>query len=555
MAAEMLKVRIDGEETLIPKGKYLLELANEYQKKYEDEILIVSVDHGLMELHKHIQKGKDIHFLTMRDSEGEKTYLRSMIMLMNKAIEDCTEKNRMEKVQVLASVGGGLYCKIHGIQEVTEEFVKKVEERMRQLVEKDLPIIKKNYSLSEAKELFANHHQKEKEKLFRYRRSSRINLYSIENYQDYYYGYMLPSTGYLKYFKLLKKDDFLVLMIPTKHSPKEIPELKSSPKLFQTMCEEKKWEEQLSLDTVGALNDCITRGKIQDMILVSEAHHEKKIAEIAEKIASDPAKKFVMIAGPSSSGKTSFSHRISIQLYAKGKIPHPISLDNYYVNRVETPKDENGEYDYECLEALDLKLFRHDMKALLNGEEVELPTYNFKTGKREYGHERMQLEKDDILVIEGIHGLNPKLFQGILQESVFKIYISALTQLNIDEHNRVPTTDGRLIRRMVRDARSRGTSAKETFARWASVRRGEEKNIFPYQEEADVIFNSGLVYELAVLKPYAEALLFSITKEDPEYSEAKRILKFLDYFLAVPVEEISKNSILREFIGGSCFNV
>ncbi len=555
MAEEVLQVTIDGIETVIPQGKYLLELAKEYQKNYEDDILLVSVDHDLKELHKHIRKGKNLHFITMRDSAGEKTYQRTLIMLLNKAIEDIIGGDRMEKLQVLATVGDGLFCKLYGIQEVTEDLVEQISEYMQDLVEQDLPIIKNNYQLSKAKEIFAKNHQEEKVKLFKYRRSSRINLYSMGGYKAYSYGYMLPSTGYLKYFRLLKYNEYLVLMMPSKSAPKEIPEFSLLPKLFSTMMEEKLWESQLSIDTVGGLNDCITRGEMQDMILVSEAHHEKKIADIAEKIAADPEKKFVMIAGPSSSGKTTFSHRLSIQLYAKGKIPHPISLDNYYLNRVDTPKDENGEYDYECVEALDLDLFQKDMEALLRGERVDLPTYNFKTGKREYGHQSMQLKKDDILVLEGIHGLNPRLSKGLPKESIYKVYISALTQLNIDEHNRVPTTDGRLIRRMVRDARSRGTSAKETFARWASVRRGEEKYIFPYQEEADVMFNSGLVYELAVLKPYAEALLFSITKEDPEYIEAKRILKFLDYFLTVPSEGISKNSIIREFIGGSCFNV
>ena len=306
---------------------------------------------------------------------------------------------------------------------------------------------------------------------------------------------------------------------------------------------------------MGDLNDKITKGGIQDILLIQEALQESKISEIASKIASAGNKKFVMIAGPSSSGKTTFSHRLSIQLAAHGMKPHPIAVDNYFVNREFTPVDEFGEKNFECLEAIDVEQFNKDMLALLEGKRVEMPVFNFKTGQREYKGDFLQLEEDDVLVIEGIHGLNDKLSYALPKESKFKIYISALTQLNIDEHNRIPTTDGRLIRRIVRDARTRGTSAKETIARWPSVRRGEEQNIFPFQEEADVMFNSALIYELACLKVYAEPLLFGIDRNEPEYIEAKRLLKFLDYFVPVPSEAVPHNSILREFVGGSCFNV
>ena len=306
---------------------------------------------------------------------------------------------------------------------------------------------------------------------------------------------------------------------------------------------------------MGDLNDKITKGGIQDILLIQEALQESKISEIASKIASAGNKKFVMIAGPSSSGKTTFSHRLSIQLAAHGMKPHPIAVDNYFVNREFTPVDEFGEKNFECLEAIDVEQFNKDMLALLEGKRVEMPVFNFKAGQREYKGDFLQLEEDDVLVIEGIHGLNDKLSYALPKESKFKIYISALTQLNIDEHNRIPTTDGRLIRRIVRDARTRGTSAKETIARWPSVRRGEEQNIFPFQEEADVMFNSALIYELACLKVYAEPLLFGIDRNEPEYIEAKRLLKFLDYFVPVPSEAVPHNSILREFVGGSCFNV
>ena len=311
----------------------------------------------------------------------------------------------------------------------------------------------------------------------------------------------------------------------------------------------------MQADTVGALNEQIVSKGASQLLLVAEALQESKISQIARTIAENKDKKFIMIAGPSSSGKTTFSHRLSIQLAAHGLRPHPIAVDNYFVNREDTPLDSEGNYNFECLEAIDVKQFNEDMTRLLQGEEVELPYFNFKTGQREYRGNFMKLGKEDVLVIEGIHCLNDKLSSSLPTESKFKIYISALTQLSIDEHNRIPTTDGRLIRRIVRDARTRGTSAKQTIAMWNSVRRGEEENIFPYQESADVMFNSALIYELAVLKLYAEPLLFSIGKDEPEYNEAKRLLKFLDYFLGVPSESIPSNSILREFVGGGCFDV
>jgi uridine kinase len=319
--------------------------------------------------------------------------------------------------------------------------------------------------------------------------------------------------------------------------------------------ESKEWGNKMEVSNVGELNDQITKGRIQNVLLMQEALHEAQIAEIADRIVKENSKKFVMIAGPSSSGKTSFSHRLSIQLRARGKKPHPIAVDNYFVDREFTPVDEFGKKNYEALEAIDIELFNRDMLALLNGERVELPSFNFKTGHKEYKGDFLKLDSDDILVIEGIHGLNDRLSYALPKESKFKIYISALTQLNIDEHNRIPTTDGRLIRRIVRDARTRGASAKDTIAMWPSVRKGEEENIFPFQEDADVMFNSALIYELACLKVYAEPLLFGIEKTAPEYMEAKRLLKFLDYFLAIPSEGVPQNSLLREFIWGSCFNV
>lgn len=365
---------------------------------------------------------------------------------------------------------------------------------------------------------------------------------------------MVPSAGYIKCFDLILYSAGFVLQMPTMEEPETLAPFIAQKKLFKVLKESEDWSTMLGVDTVGALNDVIAEGGIGDLMLVQEALQEKKIAEIAERIERD-GKKIVLIAGPSSSGKTTFSHRLSIQLRAYGMHPHPIALDDYFVNRRDTPLDADGKYDFECIEAIDMKQFNEDMSKLLAGEVVELPTFNFHTGMREYKGDFKQLNSGDVLVIEGIHGLNPKMSEQLPDNSKFKIYISALTSLNIDQHNRISTTDGRLIRRIVRDARTRGNTARMTIDMWNSVRRGEEKNIFPYQEEADVMFNSALLYELSVIKQYAEPLLFAIPHDAPEYLEAKRLLKFLDYFLGISGEAVPNNSILREFIGGSCFHV
>ena len=371
---------------------------------------------------------------------------------------------------------------------------------------------------------------------------------------DYFYGFMAPSTGMLKYFDIVPYESGFVLLFPGANS-RSVEPLVTSNKLFHTLDDSREWSKMLGIGTIGSLNDAIAAGRGQEIMLLQEALMEQKIGNLAAQIASDDKKKFVMIAGPSSSGKTSFANRLSIQLIAKGRKPHPLSLDDYYVDREFCPKNPDGSFDFECLESIDIKLFNEDMNRLLKGEAVDMPSFYFKTGKREYRGRKLTLGADDILVIEGIHGLNDRLSQLIPPEHKFKIYISALTQLNIDEHNPLSTTDERLIRRIVRDARTRGTNAMETIAMWPSVRKGERENIFPFQEQADVMFNSALVYELAVLKVYAEPLLFGIERDCPEYLEAKRLLKLLDYFLPMPADGIPNNSLLREFVGGSCFNV
>lgn len=551
----MAAVMIGGERYEYPEGTPYRVIAEELQEKEKEDILLVRADGKLRELHKELSGDCSLSFITAEDKEGWQTYQRSAVFLMLKAFYETVGKENVKKVTVCFSVGQGLYIEPEGEFELNEELLKAVKDKMEELRKERLPIIKKSLNTQEAVEHFHCHGMYDKEKLFRFRRASRVNVYSIDKFEDYFYGYMVPDTGYIKYFDLTLYEQGFVLLLPKRSAPRTIEPLAPRKKLFAVQRQSERWGEKLGIFDVGSLNEAITQGRMNEMILMQEALQEKQIGDIAEQIAARPDRKLVMIAGPSSSGKTTFSHRLSIQLRGLGLNPHPISVDNYFVNRVNSPRDENGNYDYEALECIDMERFNADMADLLAGKTVELPQYNFVTGEREYKGDFMTLRKGDILVIEGIHCLNDRLSYALPKESKFRIYISALTQLNIDEHNRIPTTDGRLLRRMIRDARTRGSSAQDTIRMWDSVRRGEERNIFPFQESADVMFNSALLYELAVLKQYAEPLLFGIPQDAPEYAEAKRLLKFLDYFLGVGSENIPHNSMIREFIGGSCFKV
>lgn len=551
----MVTVTIDGERRQYEEGTTYETIVREYQEKYNNRIALVTVNGKIRELFKKVKKDCEVSFFTISDAVGHKSYVRTAIMLMIRAMQDVAEEGGLEKVKVEFAIGSGYYCSVKGKVRLDQEFIDRLNGRMRELVEADLPYVKKSYPLNDAVEIFRSQNMKEKEKLFRYRRSSYVNVYCLDGYYDYYYGYMLPSTGYVKYFQVFAYEDGLMLLLPDPKSPEKLPSMEPRKKLFQTLKQSDDWGNMVNVGTVGDLNDQICKGNINDLILVQEALQERRIGEIAREIVERKGVKFVMIAGPSSSGKTTFSHRLSIQLRTYGLSPHPIALDNYFVNREDTPRDENGDYNFECLEAIDVKQFNKDMLDLLSGKTVELPSFNFKTGKREYKGDYKTLGPEDVLVIEGIHGLNDAMSYALPNESKYKIYISALTSINIDDHNRIPTTDGRLLRRMVRDARTRGTSAKRTIEMWASVRKGEEEYIFPFQESADAMFNSVLIYELAVLKQYAEPLLFGIGKGEPEYYEAKRLLKFLEYFIGVSSDNLPKNSICREFVGGSCFNV
>lgn len=551
----MVQVRVEGLRREYGEGTPLKEVAEEFQTQFPYDILLAIVNGKLQELHKPIRDGVDIHFLTAKDKPGMQTYQRSVTLLMLKSFYEVAGTEHIRKVSVDFSVNGGLFIEPEGDFMLNQQMVDRIKEQMQIYVEAQMPIQKRSVNTDEAIELFHRHKMHDKERLFKYRRVSRVNIYSIGGFEDYYYGYMVPNTRYLRYFDLKLYKNGLVLLMPKASDPISVATFKPQEKLFGVLKESGEWGRKMQVSNVGALNEMIARGKMNELILIQEALMEKKMGDIADQITSEPDKKFVMIAGPSSSGKTTFSHRLSVQLRAKGLNPHPIAVDNYFVNRVDTPRDEKGDYNYEILESIDVRQFNQDMGDLLAGKTVKMPVYNFITGEREYRGDTLTLGKDDILVIEGIHCLNEKLSYSLPKENKFKIYISALTQLNVDEHNRIPTTDGRLIRRIIRDARTRGSTAQRTINMWPSVRRGEEENIFPYQEDADVMFNSALVYELAVLKQYAEPLLFGVPRDSAEYLEAKRLLKFLDYFLGVSSEDIPRNSILREFIGGSCFNV
>lgn len=525
-------------------------VADRFKDYYEDDIILGIVNGRLRELNKKIKSDCELSFVTTADRDGRRTYRRSVVLLLQRAIYDVY--GSMTQLHVMHSLGEGYYCQLE--KSVTEHDIDRIVCSMYSFVEKDLPITKHSAKTQYAEQLFKEKGQHDKERLLHYRRSSRVNLYELDGVVDYFYGFMAPSTGMLKYFDIVPYESGFVLLFPGANS-RSVEPLVTSNKLFHTLDDSREWSKMLGIGTIGSLNDAIAAGRGQEIMLLQEALMEKKIGNLAAQIASDDKKKFVMIAGPSSSGKTSFANRLSIQLIAKGRKPHPLSLDDYYVDREFCPKNPDGSFDFECLESIDIKLFNEDMNRLLKGEAVDMPSFNFKTGKREYRGRKLVLGPDDILVIEGIHGLNDRLSQLIPSEHKFKIYISALTQLNIDEHNPLSTTDERLIRRIVRDARTRGTNAMETIAMWPSVRKGERENIFPFQEQADVMFNSALVYELAVLKVYAEPLLFGIERDCPEYLEAKRLLKLLDYFLPMPADGIPNNSLLREFVGGSCFNV
>ena len=554
-AVKMMNVTVNGKVLQYPYGTAYRTIAADFQAEYPHAILLLNRDGKLRELHKTLKRDCTLSMVTAADKPGHQTYERSAILLMLKAFYDVVGRENIRNVSVQFSLSSALFCRADGAFTLDAALLSRVEARMRELATQALPIEKRSVDVEDAMALFRANGMEDKARVLKYRISSRVNLYTLDGFTDYFYGYMVPDTGYLRWFALAPFEDGFILRLPTLEEPERVGDFKPSMKVFHAMHDAEDRSAAMYVSNVGELDDIVADGNATQMILAHEALMEKRIGDIAEEIAHRKDVRFVMIAGPSSSGKTTFSHRLSTQLIACGLRPHPIATDNYFKNREDTPRDANGQYDFEGLGAMDVEQFNSDMSRLLKGETVDMPTYNFKKGVREYNGDRLTLGDGDVLVIEGIHCLNDAFSHSLPKESKYKIYISCLTTLNIDDHNRIPTTDARLLRRIARDARTRGYGAQATIKMWPSVRRGEEQNIFPYQDSADTVFNSALIYETALLKTYVQPLLFGVPRGSEEYLEAKRLLKFLDYFLPIPADDVPKTSLLREFVGGEIYKV
>lgn len=501
-------------------------------------------------LNYRVYHNKDVEFLDLTSPSGQRTYTRSLFLVLCKAVHDLYPKGN---VTIDIPVSNGYYCDMNIGEPITEEIASNIRQRMNEIISDDIPIRRHECTTEEAIERFASLGTTSKVKLLRSTGTLYTTYYSIGDYVDYYYGSLLTSTGKMQLFGLEKYYDGLLLRIPSLKDPSKLGDLIRQDKMFDIFREHHRWQEILGLRTIGDLNDAVDKGHASDLINLSEALQEKKISRIADEIASRKGVKMVLIAGPSSSGKTTTCKRLSIQLLTNGIKPIPISLDDYFVDRENTPKDETGDYDYESLYALNISLLNEQMNSLFSGKEVQLPKYNFQTGRSELSGKRLKMGSNDILVVEGIHALNPELTAQIPEEQIFRVYASAFTTILLDSHNYVPTTDNRLLRRIIRDYKYRGVNAQETIRRWASVRAGENKWIFPYQENADAMFNTAMLFELAVIKSQAEPLLETVPENAPEYSEAYRLLKFLKYIKAIPNRQVPPTSLLREFLGGSSF--
>jgi uridine kinase len=538
----------DGRTLEGPRGATAETFLQAVKADYASPIVGAIINGDLHELTYPLTMESRLQPVTMSDPDGARIYRRSLTFLLEAAFSALFPKATLLIDHSVAS--GGYYCHVHDRQPLSAEEIGALEAEMRRLVQANLPFERREVLREEAVAHFEAQGYTDKVRLFAHRRKPYVTLYSLGKHVDYHHGYMVPATGYLQWFALVHSGEGFTLRYPRRHSPTELLPLEDFPKLLATFRQYGEWLERLGTDSVGALNDAIQDGRARELILVSEALHEQHIAEIASQIAARKDARLVLIAGPSSSGKTTFARRLAVQLLARGLSPFALEMDNYFVNRDDTPKDENGEFDFETIEALNLKLLGEHLEALLAGREVQMPRFNFKLGVSEPG-DVVRLRPGQLIILEGIHGLNPRLIPASLASQSFRVYASALTQLNLDRHNRVSTTDTRLIRRLVRDARERGYSATQTISRWESVRRGEKRHIFPYQENADVMFNSALAYELAVLRPLAEPLLRQVAPHTPEFIETKRLLAFLEWFLPLESDLIPDNSILREFIGGS----
>jgi uridine kinase len=539
----------DGRVFTGPRGANLLKLLRMLPEWENPPIMGAIVNGELKELTYPIEMDARVRPVTMADDDGARIYRRSATFLLEAAFEEIFPQNSMKLDHSVSA--GGYYCEVTDRDPLSPQELKALEKRMQELVDLNLKIKKKSVPLKEAIEYFEEKGLKDKVQLLKYRQKDYLVLYQLGKHQDYHHGYMVPSTNFIKWFALDVAGDGFILSYPRRNSPNKIQARTNYPKLLSTFRQYGNWLERLGIESVGSLNDANSSGNLREVILISEALHELQITDIAHHIAdrSEEAR-IILIAGPSSSGKTTFSKRLAIQLLAQGFSPYPLEMDNYFVDREQTPKDEKGQYNFESLGAMDTHKLSIDLKHLIAGEEVQLPHYNFKEGRQEKG-EVVKLSQDHLLILEGIHGLNPQLLPDIPAASTFKIYASCLTQLNLDRYNRISTTDTRLIRRIVRDARERGYSAQQTIQRWDSVTRGEKDYIFPYQENGDKLFNSALVYELSALRPLVEPLLRQVPYGTMEYVEAKRLLAMLEWFLPIENDLIPDNSILREFVGGS----
>ncbi|HLA97232.1 MAG TPA: nucleoside kinase [Anaerolineales bacterium] len=539
----------DGRAVSAPRGTPVGEFLMVLEKPDMPPIIGAIVNWELRELTYPIQMDAKVRPVTMGEADGMRIYRRSLTFLLEIAFEKLFPEAVLSVDHSVSS--GGYYCEVSGCPPLSLEELARLEACMREYVAANLPFRREEMPLTEAISYFQAHGMLDKARLLAHRRKDYLTVYKINGHIDYHHGYMLPSTGYLRWFALAPTGEGFTLRFPRRHAPTTLQPLPDYSKLLITFCEYGDWLDRLGIANVGALNDAIKNNRAREVILVSEALHEQRISDIAAQIAARSNQvRVILVAGPSSAGKTTFSKRLSIQLLARGIHPFPLELDNYFVDRELTPRDEQGEYDYESIEALRHKQLSDDLRQLIAGERVQLPRYDFISGMSAPGDE-IALESGELVILEGLHGLSPELITGLQPEQTFRIYVSALTQLNLDRHNRVSTTDTRLIRRIVRDANERGYTARQTIQRWESVRRGEKRYIFPYQENADVMFNSALVFELSVLKPLAEPLLRQVPYGKPEYIEAKRLLAFLEWFLPLDSELIPDNSILREFIGGS----
>ncbi|WP_291854771.1 nucleoside kinase [Marinilabilia sp.] len=536
----------------IQRGTTLKEIAENQKISLKHPILGAMVNNKVRELSFEIYNPKTIEFFDITHKDGMRMYIRSLSFLLTAAAKEVFPEATL---RIDHSVSKGFYCDLHGTKKVLSiEDVFEIGRKMREMVTQDIPFLQFKDETDDVIDLFKEKGLDDKVELLKHRGQYYSTYYCLNGHPGKYYGFMVPSTRYLTVFDLNKYYNGMLLQIPNQQKPEEVQELVEQTKMFEIFREFGHWNRVLNVTNISDLNNAAHNSKAERLIKVSEALHEKKIAQIADRITEKKNElKIVLISGPSSSGKTTFSKRLAIQLLVNGISPLNLSLDNYFVNREDTPLDENGDYDFESLEALDIELFNQQLLDLLAGKEVLLPKFSFETGKSSFNGDKLKMEKDNILIIEGIHGLNPRLTHLIENSKKYKIYVSALTNINIDNQSRIPTTDNRLVRRIIRDYRYRNYSAQETISRWDSVRRGEDKHIFPYQEEADTMFNSALLYELAVLKPFAEPILLEVQPNQTEYSEANRLLKFFSYFKPILPREIPPTSILREFLGGSSF--